>query len=333
MLTLSPTQSNVQAAVRAFLQAVLPGLPGQDPAVFLGSIAGGVLTVAALPILSTGGIQGTVQPGAPLLGFGVAPGTLILSQLSGATGGVGTYQINTTQTLASATMSTGVTVVAGQPNRTVEPANPYFAVVSEMFGIRLGTNFDDNEDCKFTGSIAGTTMTVTSIFHDSTGNPHGVVVPGATLFGVNVAASTQILRQLTGTPGSTGTYQLTVSQTLASQTLSSGLKGMTAPQKIELQVDFHSPDFVSRDFAQTMSVAIRDEYATKFFSNLAAPLSGISPLYADDPKQVPFINAENQYEWRWILEVCLQANEFFQVPQDFADQVLVGRVPVDLFYR
>jgi len=50
---------------------------------------------------------GVVHPGASLSGTGVVPGTVILSQISGTTGGIGTYQVNISQTVTSTTITTG----------------------------------------------------------------------------------------------------------------------------------------------------------------------------------------------------------------------------------
>ena len=72
----------------------------------------------------------------------------------------------------------------------------------------------------FTGSIAGTTLTVSAI---GTG---GLYV-GQTLTGTNVAAGTTIVKQLTGTAGSTGTYQVNISQTVASTTITGSGAWMT----------------------------------------------------------------------------------------------------------
>jgi hypothetical protein len=65
-----------------------------------------------------------------------------------------------------------------------------------------------------TGSIAGTTLTVTAI-------GTGALAPGQTLSGAGVDPATTIVSQLTGTTGSTGTYQVSVSQTVASTTITS----------------------------------------------------------------------------------------------------------------
>lgn len=61
---------------------------------------GGVMSVTVVG-------SGTVYPGASVSGTGVPAGTYIISQLSGTTGGVGTYQLNRSFTFASGTIVTG----------------------------------------------------------------------------------------------------------------------------------------------------------------------------------------------------------------------------------
>ena len=318
MATISPTQDQVFEALEAFLVAVLPGLAGEAPAVFTGTIVGTTLTVNALPTLQPAGIQGTINLNAPLLGRGVAPGTLILAQLSGSpAGGVGTYELSISQTIAQAiTMSTGVTVVEGQQNRVPEPANPYFVVATPIPTTRLATNQDSQQDVKFTGSLAAGVLTVSSV-------AFGTIQAGTTLFGVGVNASTVIYRQLTGTAGGSGTYSVAGTQTLTSQTLSAGAMALMQEAESDYQIDFHSPDNSAGDFAQIVSTTMRDEYGTTFFLNLDAPLDQVSPLLADDPKQVPFINDQDQYELRWMVEARLQVNQTVIVPQKYADAVSV----------
>lgn len=64
-----------------------------------------------------------------------------------------------------------------------------------------------------TGSINGNVLTVTAV-------TSGSVVPGATLSGTNVAAGTQIVGQLTGTPNGVGTYAVNIGeQSVASETI------------------------------------------------------------------------------------------------------------------
>ena len=74
----------------------------------------------------------------------------------------------------------------------------------------------------FTASIgpASTTMTVTAV-------TSGVLEAGMQISGTGVTAGTHIVTQLTGTAGSTGTYQVSVSQTVASTTITG-----TSPSRI-----------------------------------------------------------------------------------------------------
>ena len=71
------------------------------------SVSGTTLTVTVLG-------SGTVFPGAEIAGTGVLPGTIIIRQLTGTTGGVGTYEVSRSQTVASTTITTGT------PNFTFE---------------------------------------------------------------------------------------------------------------------------------------------------------------------------------------------------------------------
>lgn len=313
MVSINPTQSNVQSALLAFMQDVLPGVSGQSPAVFTGTITGTTLTVTALPNLRPAGIQGQIQENAPLLGKGVMPGTTIIQQLTGQTGGLGTYEVAPSQTQEqSVTMSTGVAIIAGQGNRVPEPANPYFAVLTPMRVDRFATNVDTNDDVKLVGSIAGTVLTVTEVLI-------GEIVPGSTLFGTGVAAGTEILSQINGSPGGDGIYNVTPSQTAASATMSAGSQTLTQSAEWTVQIDFHADSNLAGDFAMIVSTALRDEYGVDFFAGLAPPLNGVVPLYADDPKQVPFINDSNQYEWRFSLDACLQVYQSIAVPRLYAD--------------
>jgi hypothetical protein len=66
---------------------------------WVGSIADDVMTV-------TGSVVGTIYPGTTISGTNVASGTMIVSQLSGTTGGVGTYLVSIgEQTVASTAIS------------------------------------------------------------------------------------------------------------------------------------------------------------------------------------------------------------------------------------
>lgn len=63
-----------------------------------GSITGTILTATA--------VTGAIVAGASVSGTGVTAGTLIVAQLTGTTGGVGTYSVSQSQTTGTITMST-----------------------------------------------------------------------------------------------------------------------------------------------------------------------------------------------------------------------------------
>jgi hypothetical protein len=73
----------------------------------------------------------------------------------------------------------------------------------------------------FTGSISGTTLTVSSI-------TTGALAPGQLVAGGLTDPATTIVSQLTGTAGAAGTYQVSVSQTVASGALTSSGGTFTA---------------------------------------------------------------------------------------------------------
>lgn len=133
LATISPTQSDAQAALGTFLLDLFPGVnivvandnrvPEPQAGTFIvmspirferqatnvdstadvrftGSIAGNVLTVSAVTI-------GQITGGLQVLGPGVAANTRIGPQMSGPTGGPGTYEVSVSQTLGSTVLSAG----------------------------------------------------------------------------------------------------------------------------------------------------------------------------------------------------------------------------------
>jgi len=208
-------------------------------------------------------------------------------------------------------------VVAGLDNRVPEPQFSDFVVMTAIRRERIETNVDGFADCAFTASIAGTVMTVSAV-------RLGLIGSGATLFGTGVASNTTITTQLSGAPGGTGTYTVSPSQTAASGTMSAGSESFLQPTEITYQLDVHGPN--SADNAQVVTTLFRDQFGIDVF---AASGFDVAPLHADDPRQVPFINAESQYENRWIVEAHLQANQVVSLPLQFADaaNVTLQEVP------
>jgi hypothetical protein len=103
-----------------------------------------------------------------------------------------------------------------------------------------------------------------------------------------------------------------------------GLRSSLTAMEVTIQIDVHGP--ASADNAQEIATLLRDEYATIAFTRTGYD---VQPLYAEDPRQTPFVNAEQQYEWRWTVDVVLQANPVIGTPQDFADVVKITPIDVE----
>lgn len=226
-------------------------------------------------------------------------------------------------------VSPGMTVRTAQQNRVAEPKGS-FVMMSPLRIKRLGTNRSTGFDVKFTGSVAGNVLTVTAV-------KRGKIILNSVLFGVGLENSlVRIQSAINVQPDGTGTYQLSASPDLASETLSAGYWQYLQPAELTIQLDFHSTansdgsaDMTSGDLAQAVSTLFRSDYGVRFFAALGPD---VTPLYADDPSQRPFTNDQNQVEFRWGLDACMQVNDISQVGQQFADSIVFRRVMVDAPY-
>lgn len=99
----------------------------------------------------------------------------------------------------------------------------------------------------------------------------------------------------------------------------------TQSTQVVMQLDVHGPN--ASDNAEIITTMFRDGFATEFFANQTdsnfppgwTPVPGISPLFADNPKQIPFISGESQYEFRWVIEAEMQVDQVVtNVPQGSA---------------
>jgi hypothetical protein len=204
----------------------------------------------------------------------------------------------------------GTEVIRAQSNRVAEPHGTEFVVMTPLIRERLETNIDNYIDTSFTGSITLTTLTVTSI-------AFGSLVPGYTLLGTNITPNTTIVSQLTGSVvGGIGTYQVSQSQTVASQKIAAGVMTLTQPTKFTVQLDIHG--IFSADNAHMIATLFRDDYGVQLFQSSGFD---VTPLYCDQARQIAFINGEQQFENRWSMDAVLQINPVITVPQYFADQL------------
>lgn len=213
----------------------------------------------------------------------------------------------------------GIEIVEGQDNRVPEPIGTDFVVLTALRRRRIETNEDDFVDTAFTGSINGTLMTVTSLAFGSLGI-------GSPIFGSGVLPNSAITALGSGTGGA-GTYTVSPAQTIAEEALAAGVFDATQATEITFQLDVHGPN--SADNAQAISTLFRDDFAVEAF---AALNGAVAPLYADDPRQAPFLNDQQQIEYRWVVEAVLQANQTIVVPQQFFDAAVIGVISVDATY-
>lgn len=96
-------------------------------------------------------------------------------------------------------------------------------------------------------------------------------------------------------------------------------QGMTAT----VQLDCYGA--LSEDWAAMLTTLFRTEYACDFLAPMA-------PLFTKDPMQAALVNAEAQYEKRWIVEGKVQYNPIVSTPAEFADTLEVNLINVDESY-
>ena len=211
-----------------------------------------------------------------------------------------------------AVLPNGIEVVKAQYNRVPTPVGPNYVLMTPLRKPRLATNIHGYADCYFQGSINGNTLTVTDI-------AFGTILANATVFGPNIAPGTVV----TGTVG--GIYTVSPVQVVSLQGMAAGTKTLTQNTEVIIQLDCHGPS--GEDNAAIITTTFRDEYGVQLFGG---PSSNIQPLYSDDPREVPFTNDQDQYEYRWVIEMHLQANQTVVVPQDYASALSINTIEADI---
>lgn len=226
----------------------------------------------------------------------------------------------------TAIMPAGMPIVRGQENRVPQPRRKNQIVLWPLRLPRIMTNIDDYEDCAFTAAIADDTMTVSAVLP---GYPE-IIAVGSTIFGpLGAIDAATIVTELGTGEGGVGTYTVTPSQTVTSQTLAAGRQEIMQAGEVVMQIDVHGPR--SWDNAQKITTLLRDPFATEFFKTSFAA-GTIAPLYTEDATQAPFPDGEQQTEDRYMVVAHLEANQTIIVPQQFADQLEADGIDVDAAY-
>jgi len=89
------------------------------------------------------------------------------------------------------------------------PVGPIDSLSASAKSNMIGTSF--------TGSISGTTLTASSVT--------GTIILSSAITGTNITVGTRINSQISGTTGKAGTYAVSISQTVASTTITTKLQG------------------------------------------------------------------------------------------------------------
>ncbi len=199
------------AIIAAFTQGVISAA-----SIFTGSITASILSVTAVT-------QGNLAVGQVLSDTTgeLSAGTQITGFLTGA-GGIGTYSVSASQTVASETMAGTTNASQVVPNLRARIGQTLYATTyiqainalgswAQVASIDIGSA--NTPGASVTGSISGTTLTVTAV-------ASGTLAVGQSLFGsaggsATIVAGTEITGFGTGV-GGTGTYVVSNAQTYLS---------------------------------------------------------------------------------------------------------------------
>ncbi len=229
-------------------------------------------------------------------------------------------------TFLTSVLPAGTEVDQAQDNLVPSPKGSDYVLINEIGRERLSLNVTTYADCAFAGSVAGAVLTISSV-------RLGAVLPSARLLGTGVVAGTTILAQTLGPTGGPGTYTLSLAQPtpLSGVPLAAGTALITQPTRITIQVDVYGLN--SANNVETVSTLFRDDYASLWFQRQGYAASGIGPLDIGQPRQMAFVDAEQNYEERWTVDLALQVNQVVSPSQDFADNAVVSPVPADIIFR
>jgi hypothetical protein len=228
------------------------------------------------------------------------------------------------QSFLLAVLPTNTEVVRGLDNRVPEPAAANFVVMTPIMRERLETNVDGYAGLDIE-TLVFAALTNTPALGDRVtngGTASGIV---SAVFGTSV-----VVLPNTGSYFAVGdvvtdsTTALSIGTTIG---ITYGGKTSLQPMKVTVQVDVHGP--ASADNAQVISTLFRDEYGVTQFATSGFD---VVPLYADDPKQLPYLNGEQQIEERWSIDAVMQTNPVVTTPMQFMDAIAVNTINVDAAY-
>ncbi|MDK1185171.1 MULTISPECIES: phage neck terminator protein [Cronobacter] len=105
---------------------------------------------------------------------------------------------------------------------------------------------------------------------------------------------------------------------------STSTMGYTEVRQVDIQVDIYG------DNAGDRAVAVETTFASDYAWNKIKSLDArLAPLYSSPAIQAPMINAEEQWEERYVLTLSLQAHITISLPQDYFDKAEISTEMVD----
>lgn len=209
-------------------------------------------------------------------------------------------------------------VIKAQVNRVPEPAVADFVLMTPLRQDRLETNETTYFDNILTGAITGTTLTISAIARAASPLAAGMLLIDSGYPAMSLAPNTVIVAQLTGPAGGIGTYTISPTQTVAQETMYAGVRADLAATRLTVQLDIHGP--ASGNNTRIIDTLFRSEVGTQAFADTGV---AVAPLYCNDARQMPFVNDQQQYEDRWVMEACFQINAVIGTPIQFAQTVTV----------
>lgn len=88
-----------------------------------------------------------------------------------------------------------------------------------------------------------------------------------------------------------------------------GMETILQPTEFKMQLDCYGPR--AGDLATILGTIFETDNAVAFMAS-----SNITPLWGDEPIEMPIVNGEEQYENRFVLPIHLQYNPTFLTPQE-----------------
>lgn len=310
---LSPTQNEVVTALRGFLLATCAGSdPTQPFEVVLGQVNRAPEPAAPDYIVITPYNQMRLATNETDYADTIVDGSVVPMTVA-ATGSCAVYAAEPSLGLLTVTATTGDALAVGVALGGVVATGT--TIVSQVDGDPGGVGDYLVSPAQTTASGA---LTGTYGLLNAAAPTRGALVVGQALLDETgaLAAGTVVLSQLSGLPGSVGTYPVSVAQTVFPETMYQGQRRDDQATEFRVQLDVHGPR--AADNAQVVTDLFFAEYGTDFF---AATGLDLAPLHCTDPHQTAFVNAEQQYEDRWTLEAVLQVNARVTTGQQFADTV------------